>query len=216
MTKRPTKHEKSVARAKRGVGRPRDDRVRKAILASTIRLLEKKGSMKAMTTDEIAAAAGASKATIYHWWPTKAAVVIDSFLETVASEIQFPPKGSGPERIKEQMRRLVRAYAGKHGRVLRVIIAEAQSDPETLKALLNGYILRRRDDAKAVIAEAVAAGDLRSDIDSEVMIEALYGAVFYTLLLSHRPLDDRWIQEIANAVLYGLIQRSKSSAVNNS
>ncbi len=52
---------------------------KKAILSASYELLLESG-FKAVTVDKIADRAKVSKATIYKWWPNKAAVVMDGFL----------------------------------------------------------------------------------------------------------------------------------------
>jgi AcrR family transcriptional regulator len=64
-----TKRDQSRARP----GRPRSEESRIAVLRATSELMLEVG-LRAMTTDEIASRSGASKATIYKWWPNKHAV----------------------------------------------------------------------------------------------------------------------------------------------
>ena len=59
-----------------------------------------------MTVETIAKRAGVSKATIYRWWPNRAAVVMDGFLSIVSSEVPFPYTGHAREDIRIHMRRL--------------------------------------------------------------------------------------------------------------
>ena len=61
----------------RGRGRPRDEEARNRILASALALLEDLGFSN-VTMDAIAERAAASKATIYRWWPNKAAVLVEA------------------------------------------------------------------------------------------------------------------------------------------
>ena len=66
-------------------GRPRSEESRAAVLRATSELLHEVG-LRAMTTEEIASRSGASKATIYKWWPNKYAVAIDAFLSEMMAE----------------------------------------------------------------------------------------------------------------------------------
>ncbi len=78
--------------APRGRGRPRDEVARSRILEAALEVLELHGFSNA-TCDAIAERAGASKATIYRWWPNKAAVLIEALREAVALELPFPDTG---------------------------------------------------------------------------------------------------------------------------
>ena len=67
-------------------GRPRNIETQKAILSASYELLLESG-FKAVTVDKIADRAKVSKATIYKWWPNKAAVVMDGFLSLCCCQI---------------------------------------------------------------------------------------------------------------------------------
>ena len=65
-------------------GRPRDEEVRKRILDSSAQLLEQR-CFDEITVDAIAEQSGAGKATVYRWWPNKAAVLIEAFRDVLSN-----------------------------------------------------------------------------------------------------------------------------------
>lgn len=67
------------ANAKRLPGRPRSEHSHQAILRSTLKLLRQPGGFPDLSIEAVAADAKVSKATVYRWWPTKAALVADAF-----------------------------------------------------------------------------------------------------------------------------------------
>src|ERR1035438_5905211 len=75
---------------KRPPGRPRSEQSRQAILGSTLKLLRRQGGFPDLSIEAIAADANVSKATVYRWWPTKAALVADAFSASAEQELQFP------------------------------------------------------------------------------------------------------------------------------
>src|SRR5438309_8399521 len=115
--------------SQRGRGRPRDEYARQRILESALALVEEVGFANT-TTDAIAEKAGASKATIYRWWPNKAAVLLEALREAVAQELPFPDTGNLREDIRVQLRNFVKLLTGRRGRVFKAFVAAAQSDPE--------------------------------------------------------------------------------------
>src|ERR1039458_10902484 len=82
-------------------GRPRDAAARTRILCAALALLEESGFAN-MTSDAIAERAGASKATVYRWWPNKAAVVIEAFVESIMPELRHPERASLPDFVSER------------------------------------------------------------------------------------------------------------------
>ena len=187
-------------------GRPRSERARRAILQAANELLESEG-FAAVTVEAIAERAGVSKATIYRWWPNRAAVVMDGFLSIVSSEVPFPHTGHAREDIRIHMRRLAEAFSGKIGRTVAALIAEGQSDPELAEALRSRWLSVRRAEAKKILELGIERGELREDIDQEVAVDVLYGPIYYRMLVGHAPLDDDFADALADHVFGGLRAR---------
>ena len=78
-----------LSNGKRPPGRPRSENARQAILRSTLKLL-RKGSFGQLSIEAIAADAGVGKATVYRWWPSKGALVVDAFALSTEDELHFP------------------------------------------------------------------------------------------------------------------------------
>jgi AcrR family transcriptional regulator len=184
-------------------GRPRSERARRAILQAANELLESEG-FASVTVEAIADRAGVSKATVYRWWPNKAAVVMDGFLSTVSSEVPFPHTDCAQEDIRLHMRRLIKALGGKMGRTVAALIAEGQADPELTEALHSRWLSVRRAEVKEILEQGMARGELRGGLDLEVAADSLYGPIYYRLLLSHAPLEEDFADTLADHVFAGL------------
>src|ERR1700730_19024989 len=115
------------SRSSEGLGRPRDEEARNAILRASLSLVKEFG-YRSLTIDKIAQRAGTGKTTIYRWWPSKAAVVGEAFLSLISPEIEFPSisEMSASESIRRQMQAVARAFRGQHGELLRGFGAGAQ------------------------------------------------------------------------------------------
>lgn len=166
-------------------------------------MLERQG-FAATTVESIAERAGVSKATVYRWWPNKAAVVMDGFLSTVSSEVPFPHTGHAREDIRLHMRRLAEAFRGKMGRTVAALIAEGQADTELAEALRSRWLSIRRAEAREILELGIERGELREDVDPEVAVDVLYGPIYYRLLAGHAPLDETFAEALADHVFSGL------------
>jgi AcrR family transcriptional regulator len=184
-------------------GRPRSERVRSAILRAARDLVER-NPYPAVTIEAIAARAGASKATIYRWWPNKAAVVTDCFLELIAPEVHLVDTGSAREDLRQEMRRLAQVLASESGSIIAALIAEGQSDPESARSFREHWISRRREESRQALRRGVERGELRPDIDFEVTIDALYGPIYWRLLAGHVPLEEGFVDALVDHVMRGL------------
>jgi AcrR family transcriptional regulator len=114
-------------------GRPRSEQTRKAVLRATGELMHEVG-LRVMTTEEIASRCGASKATIYKWWPNKYAVAIEALLSEMLMESDDPDTGSVREDFRLVLRGIMRFYNSPSGRVFGQILGEAQFDPQIAAA----------------------------------------------------------------------------------
>lgn len=186
-------------------GRPRDEVVRARILEAALELVEDLGFANT-TTDAIAERAGASKATIYRWWPNKAAVLMEALRETVAQELPFPDTGQLREDIRLQLRNFIKLLTGRHGRVFKAFVAAAQNDAEVAETFRAVWMKPRRADARAVLAQ-YRGRELRADTDLEFLMDVLYGPIYFRLLAGHRPLNERLADELTDVILEGIQKR---------
>jgi AcrR family transcriptional regulator len=117
----------------RGPGRPRSEKARKAVIRSTLALINQTG-FNELTIEAVAARAGVGKATVYRWWPDKAELVIAAFASAVEEELHFPAAATVLESIHEQMKRWVHIFRSPLGQIVATVIGAGQSEPEILEA----------------------------------------------------------------------------------
>jgi AcrR family transcriptional regulator len=193
----PVRTEPNTEERMKRPGRPRDECARQRILDAALTLLDELG-FAAATVDAIAVRAGVGKATVYRWWPNKAAVVIEAFREAVIPELPFPDTGSIEDDIRLQMRKFNRLLTGRRGRTLAAIVAAAQSDADVAAALWNNWFGLRRAEAKAAL---LRKPQWPPHADPELLLDLLYGPMYYRLLLKHLPLSPEYAEAIADLAL---------------
>lgn len=184
-----------------------DEQVGPAILAAARRLVVKHGFV-AVTTNAIAEEAGVGKQTIYRRWPSKADLVLQAFLEHARAEVDRGSKGPIEERVQKFLQRTFDALE-QTGPAIRSLMAHAQGDPKFRQAFRKQFIAPRRAKLHGMLTEAAQRGELRSDMSSgeaDAAVIALYGAVWYQLLLDE-PFDRRFTHVLARIVVRGLRAR---------
>lgn len=191
----------AVDDALRGRGRPRDEEARARILQASLEALEKLG-YPGVTCEAIAERAGASKSTIYRWWPHKEAVMLEALRESVAQELPFPDTGNLREDIRIQLHNFVKLLKGPRGRVFKGMIAAAQSDPKVAAAFLSIWVMPRREFAKRGIDRY--RKELRGGVDLEVVLDSLYAPLYYRLLIGHEALTIKFADQIMELVWAGI------------
>jgi AcrR family transcriptional regulator len=173
------------------------------VLRATSELMLEVG-VRAMTTEGIAKRSGASKATIYKWWPNKYAVAIEAFLSAMSAESADPDTGSAPEDFRRALRGMMRFYSSPSGRVFAQLVGEAQFDSQVAAELRDRLVGSRRRLVRAIWDRGVARGELRSDVDTEVAIDLVFGPAMYRLVAGHAPLDDAAADAIVAVAMGGL------------
>lgn len=191
----------------RAPGRPRDEGVRAKILQAALELLEEIGFAN-VTCDAIAQRAGASKATIYRWWPNKAAVVIDAFVESVTPEHPIRNVESLEEFVSVHLRQFTRALMGRNGRLLAAVLAAAQNDPEVEAAFLSHWIKPRRQASRNILERYRAEGRLPAEFDLEHVLDVMYGPLYFLLMVRHGKLTPAYADSLSRVLLQGLLPRA--------
>jgi len=188
---------------KRSPGRPRSEESRQSILRSTLKLLKQQGGFAELSIEAIAADANVGKTTVYRWWPTKAALVADAFSASADEELRFPNTGSVQSDMSLQMRRLIRIFRSRRGKVVAALLAGGQSDPELIEAFRDRFLWPRRKQAYQTLRRGIDRGDLPADCDLDLILDSLYGPIYMRFLIRHDKLDESFADEICGLVLNG-------------
>jgi AcrR family transcriptional regulator len=187
----------------KSAGRPRSEGCRQKVLAAADTLFTRDGLAR-MSVDAVAQQAGVSKATIYRWWPNKAAIVMEALLTSSEAEVYVPTSPYPEEDLIARVRRTVALFRGPRGRVIASLIGQAQSDPEIAEAYRQHLLGPRRIAMRAAIQRAVDAGIYRPDIDFDLATDVLYGPLYQRLLLRHAPFDEAFERDYPPAAVAAL------------
>jgi AcrR family transcriptional regulator len=199
----PTAAAENGANGKRPPGRPRSEQSRQAILRSTLKLLRREGGFPDLSIEAIAADANVSKATVYRWWPNKAALVADAFSASAEEELQFPDTGSVRSDMSLQMRRLIHIFRSRRGKVVAALLAGGQSDPELIEAFRERFLWPRRRQAYKTLQRGIDRGELPANSNLDLILDSLYGPIYMRFLIRHAELREEFADEICRIVLRG-------------
>lgn len=175
---------------KRGPGRPRSELSRTAILDVAYWQTIERGYEK-VTAESIAKGAGAGKQTLYRWWPSKAAVVLDALAEKGRSRIDRPMEAAIQSGDLQAFLKTVIPAMAAIGPALRHLMAEAQSDPKLRAMLKERLIEPRREPLRRLLSARVQDAHRR-----EALVAAIFGAIWHRLMLDE-PIDEALAIELA-------------------
>jgi AcrR family transcriptional regulator len=186
--------------ARRSPGRARSDASRVAILRAVLRLLESQ-SLQQISIEAIAREAGVGKATIYRWWPSKASVVIDAFIQYHVAHTLFARDLPVREALDRHLHRLIEEYSGRSGAWVAQILAEGQGDPAVLEELRARFFAGRQQLVHELLQAGRRSGEIRTDLDPVLVMDMIYAPIYLRLLVGHLPLDRHFAQQHVAMVL---------------
>lgn len=179
-------------------GRPRSEETRQRILAAAVDELQDRG-YAALTVEGIAARAGAGKQTIYRWWSSKADVVLDAILEQAAARIPQPDTGS----LDTDLVAFLEATFRQRGQrpVLLGLMAQALLDPVFHDQFRDRFLFARRAALRVILQRASDRAEIASEVDVELLLDVVFGVLWYRLMLDHAPLSEAAGRELAALVV---------------
>jgi AcrR family transcriptional regulator len=190
------------AAAPRLMGRPRDERADRAILAAALELIAEQG-VPDLRMDDVAERAGVGKATIYRRYRSKDDLVTAAVAGLV-SEITVPHTRSTRADLLALMRRAVKVYRGSvEAGVMPSLVDAMRRDPDLARMVRNGFLAQRRAALRTVLERGVDRGDLDPNLDLELALDVLGGPLFYRLLITGGPIDQRLADGVVELILRG-------------
>lgn len=196
--------------AKRSRGRPRSADADQAIFAAAIELLSSRG-LHQLSMEAVAEKAGVGKATLYRRFASKRDLV-EAALRTIRSVGPAPDTGT----VRGDLGRLIKREIAASKRIKGLerfaprLLADAADDPE-LSALAHETVLTTdRGRIDEVLRRGVERGELRDDLDLELAIDLLHGALIYRFLLSGegaRAITASYVEKLLSLLETGLASR---------
>ena len=204
QTASPTTKTADVA-PRRGRGRRPAEEVRADVLRTVGELLLAEG-LADFTIERVARLSGVSKTTIYKRWPSRGALALDGYFHAVEPTLAFPDTDDICADLIAQLRAFARLVGETPaGRLLAELIGAAQTDAELAVAYRALYSSERRSLAVARMQRAQAAGQLRADVDPQVVVDQLWGAVYHRLLIPDEPITPAFIDALLDNLLDGIL-----------
>ena len=188
------------------LGRPRDPNADVAILRAVLDLASEDG-LQAVTIDAVAQRAGVGKATIYRRWTSKEAMLVDAW-RTLSDPVVLPATGDLRADVSSYLQHLAVSNDVRVRRLLAQLVAAARVDP-ALEATLADFLHERRAPIRTWLRAAVERGELRADIDLDVLYELLVGPQFYRSLLTGRSMPKKAISQVIDLVLSSAVRTDR-------
>ncbi|MFV3073300.1 TetR-like C-terminal domain-containing protein [Niveispirillum fermenti] len=180
-------------------GRPPSPAAREKALSAAHGILMEEGFGR-LTVEAVAARSGVGKATIYRNWTNACELAMAALIDGAPVEATAMEPGF-KAALTAQMRALVKAFATTRGRQIAMTLAAADPESEMTRAFRNRVILSSREAGRALVQDAVRRGEIGPPVEIEILLDMIYGPVFYRILAGHQPLTAGFAEGLAeNAV----------------
>jgi len=179
-------------------GRPRRTETTSAILDAALELWMERG-YHSVSIDAVAARAGVSKPTIYRRWPNRQQLL-------VAVSQRFVPPGEVADlgSFRDEVAAFLRERADLYGNAgIRRILASAvaaSSEDEDFHRAIQPFLDRFPAGMRTIIQRGIARGDVRADVDIELLTAMINGSFYFRSIIEHKGLDHRAADFVADLV----------------
>jgi AcrR family transcriptional regulator len=191
--------------ATRHPGRPRDPELDRVILEATLELLAEDG-FGGVSIEAVAARAGVGKTTVYRRWPSKIPLVVDALIQLkMPASVVIPEEMTTREALIRVLSELMRSHGNDQpDRILAGLVGAMSRDAELADAVRTGLLSKRSDFMFGLIERGIARGEIRPDVDVEVVADLLGGPIVLRKLITDRPVTARLARQIVTLVLDGV------------
>lgn len=175
-------------------GSRRNDAAELAILDAAAELLATEDAAL-ITVAAIAERAGVGKQTIYRWWPSKSAVLLDAMIHRARQVAPAPDSGD----LRTDLRAFLRstfAAVEDNRRLLLGALREALADRAAMHRFA-AFTAARRDELAAILDRARARGETGHPATA---IDQAFGLLWYRMIFAHEPLDGQAADNLASAL----------------
>lgn len=177
----------------------RSARVRAAVLAAFFDTLVDSGYSQ-LSFEAVAARAGVHKTTLYRRWGSRENLLLDAALESATQAVPVPDTGA----LQSDLRELAAAIAEnlrapRAEAMLRAVVSEAMVEPGVAEAAQRFWETRFAGVGQ-IVTRAIERGEVPAGMNTDLLLEALIGPMYLRVLVTQEPLDDEFINALAEFI----------------
>jgi AcrR family transcriptional regulator len=189
--------DEAITHSGKKAGRPRSQDSRQSILDAALKLLYHT-SVRDVSIEAIAKKAGVGKTTIYRWWPNKIAVILEAVQasSTSSPSVHSTQSVRASEDFVKQIERFAKIMKGRQGKILAETFAESQGNKDMLASFYQHFMLAHEETLARILAEGQKTGEFRPTLKIELVVDMIYGSLFYKLMSNSETLDQDFIDHL--------------------
>lgn len=184
------------------VGRPRDPQIDAAVLDATLAVLDDVGYGR-LTLEQVARRAETTKPAIYRRWRSRQQLVLAALGQRMGAA-RAPDTGCTICDLDECLKVFVASFRRMPPDVIGPLFADCAGDRELRAAFMTTLFEPPRAAVKETLDRAHARGDLRDDVDRDLILDLIGSLVHYRVLFGHAATSDAEIERAVAALLRGM------------
>jgi AcrR family transcriptional regulator len=187
-------------------GRPRSEQAEQAIIDAALELFGERG-VEGVCVEAVAARAGVGKATIYRRWPSKEELLLAA-LGSLKSPLPDPDTGSARDDLVQLLDVMTKDSADpRYMRQFAMLHGEGEAYPKLMERYAKTVIEPRREVIRAVLRRGISRGELRPDLNLDIAMLTLTGAVMARGKHDATPAEPGFAAKVVDELLHGLASR---------
>jgi AcrR family transcriptional regulator len=184
-------------------GRPRNPAIDTAILSATRGLLLEVGYAN-LAMEAVAARAGISKPTLYLRYPTRAVLVVEAIFGKTKVRAT-PNTGSIRTDLYEAYDWAVEEFSAPEARAaIPGLLAEVAASAELAQLIRTVVIGPEYDRVRAQMEQAQRRGEIRHDVDLDLVVDAFIGTALARVTLLDHAVDHAYGKRLVDLLLDGI------------
>ncbi|GAB3702360.1 TetR/AcrR family transcriptional regulator [Nocardiopsis oceani] len=182
-------------------GRPRSEHIDRSVIAATLEILDTDG-YGGVSLEAVARRAGTSRPAIYRRWAGRAPLVLAAIAHRL--DVPTPPDtGCTLCDIGDGFNVFLDAYRTIRPESLSALYAECAPDPDLRARYLETIVEPARTAVGRTLDRAIARGDLRADINRNLLLDIVGSLVHYRAMFGPSHLDEAEAEEAIDVLLQG-------------
>jgi AcrR family transcriptional regulator len=181
------------------LGRPSDRRINIKVVSAVLNTL-RVGGYGAVTIEGIALKANCARTSLYRRWPSKRHLVAFAVVSEMGRD-PAPDTGSLREDLKAIVMNLYRAFTRTLRQSLAGLVGDMAHDAKLAQLIRTEVINARRESMRAALRRACRRGELRQNIDLELLLDMLTAPFYHRVLFGHRAITRGMCRGIVDIVV---------------
>lgn len=158
------------------------------------------GGSAACSYARVADRSGIDRSTLYRRYPDRWEMLIEAFLERVATDVLPDFTGHFRSDLKSVLTKLSDTLQGPLGPVLMTLAGELRA--ADAGDYSRAYFDRRMAQLDPMFEAAIRRGEIAAEVDREEIFTFAAGAVYFRLFIAARPIDSAWIDALVEKVCW--------------